>query len=138
MGIPATISDLTLEGLNRALDGTQAQMAATARNIANADTPGYIPTHVQFGEQLAAALQRAHKAARSRAYDARGQTALERLRPLEIREQTTPMKRDQNGVDIEREITDLARVSLQNRAILRLLGRKLAMLQTAIAQGGGR
>ena len=137
MEIAATVSDLTLNGLERALDGTQAQLAATARNIANADTPGYTPSHVQFEAQLSAALRHAHRAVRARTYDVQGQTALEDLRPVETTEHTTPLKRDQNGVDIEREVTDLARVSLQNRAILRLMGRKLAMLQTAIAGGGG-
>ncbi len=138
MDVTGAVVDVTTIGLERALDGTEAQLRSTARNIANADTPGYIPTHVRFEEQLAQALDRARRTQPSGAGNARWQEVLQKVRPLEVQEHVSPLKRDQNAVDIEREITDLARISLHKRALLRLISRKLRMVELAIAQGGGK
>lgn len=76
-----------------------------ANNIANADTPGYNPVHLDFDESLKAAIQ------------GRGAIALRRTRPQHLDVSRSGLhqnslvvsgKNDYNKVDIEEEISNLS------------------------------
>lgn len=46
------MGSITVELIGKALDGLQARQAATAQNIANANSPGYRPIRVTFEQRL--------------------------------------------------------------------------------------
>lgn len=123
------LSDPTTAALEKALQGQALRQRAVANNIANVDTPGYSPQRVRFESELQAALA------------ADPEDAIEttdrigRLQPQEQREEIS-LRRDGNGVDIEREMVELAESSLQHRVLVRLLSKKLQMLKNVATEGG--
>ena len=123
------LSDPTTAALEKALQGQALRQRAVANNIANVDTPGYSPQRVRFESELQAALA------------ADPEDAIEttdrigRLQPQEQREGIS-LRRDGNGVDIEREMVELAESSLQHRVLVRLLSKKLQMLKNVATEGG--
>ena len=114
-----------------------------AANIANADTPDYHPRDLQFSGVLQALAQR--QAPPSGVQD--GPLLLVASHPGHIRpgtqnavvteEKTGEGKLDQNRVDIDQEMTQLAENALLQEASVTLLSRKLGGLRYAISEGRG-
>jgi len=99
-----------------------------ASNIANADTPGYRRAYVRFEESLKQML--AEGGPRD-VGDAR------RLTPS-VEEDTTPSARlDGNNVNLDAEMADLARNSIEYNALVELYRLKGQMISTVI-NGGTR
>jgi flagellar basal-body rod protein FlgB len=67
------VGEITSTLLIKALDGLSARQAATAENIANANSPGFRPLRVSFEAALAAAARRGESSVR--AVEARTQSA---------------------------------------------------------------
>lgn len=123
------LNDPTTAALEKALEGQTLRQRVVANNIANVDTPGYRPQHVQFEGELQTALAADPE-------DAVATTErIERLQPQE-RSDGTSLRRDGNGVDIEREMVDLAQSGLQHHVLVRLLSKRLQMLKTVATEGG--
>ena len=80
--------DLATTGVTAALDGLSARGSARAHNIANAVTPGFRATHVEFEEALKAAWQGGRP---------------EAMQPVEV---ATPsvVNAQGNSVDLETEL----------------------------------
>lgn len=123
------INDPTTAALEKAMQGQALRQRVVANNIANVDTPGYSPRHVQFEGELQAAL-----AADPEDADATA-ARIERLQPQDEREDIS-LRRDGNGVDIEREMVDLSESNLQHHVLVRLLSKKLQMLKSVATEGG--
>jgi flagellar basal-body rod protein FlgB len=129
MPIAGSLDDTTVLALSKALDGTARQQQTIATNIANVETPGFRPSQVSFE----AALQRALGAPAERQRD-----ALATVSPQVLARPGGSMRRDGNAVDLEAELVDLSEAGLRYRALARLLGKKLKMVQEVIQGGGGR
>lgn len=123
------INDTTTAALEKALEGQTLRQKAVANNIANVDTPNYRPQRVDFEQQLQAAL-----AAGSDDEPAVTE-AVDRVRPEGFADAGPAMRRDGSGVDIEREMVDLADTALQQHALVRLLSKKLQMLRSVATEG---
>jgi flagellar basal-body rod protein FlgB len=123
------LGDSTTAALEKALQGQALRQRAVATNLANVDTPGYRPQRVRFEEQLQAALQ-----AGGGDDSALGET-IARVRPEAMREGMA-LRRDGNGVEVEREMAELADSGLQHHVLVRLLARKLQMLKAVATEGG--
>lgn len=114
-----------------------------AANIANADTPDYRPRDLQFSGVLQALVQ--SPAPSSGVQD--GHLLLATSHPGHIQpgmrnavvteEVEGEGKLDQNQVDIDREMTQLAENALLQEASVTLLSRKLGGLRYAISEGRG-
>ena len=107
-----------------ALDTASLRHLVIASNIANANTPGYVPMRVEFEEHLSAA-------ARTGAYGAG------LGRPVASAVVGDPSGFDplQARVQLDVEAAQLAQNTLQYQALLRGLRGHMEMLQIAISEG---
>jgi flagellar basal-body rod protein FlgB len=114
-----------------------------AANVANADTPDYHPRDLQFAGVLQA-LARRH-ASSSGMQDGRLLLVASHsghIRPgvrdaVLTEEKGGEGKLDQNRVDIDQEMTQLAENALLQETSVTLLSRKLGGLRYAISEGRG-
>jgi flagellar basal-body rod protein FlgB len=123
------LSDVTSQALAAALRGTAARHAALASNIANVDTPGYARADVSFEPALAAAIEYARREP--------GQPTdlISASMPRAQRDRLARTRADGNSVDIDREMTALARNTLAQRAAAEMLAARIRLLRAAIHGG---
>ncbi|GAB3658479.1 flagellar basal body rod protein FlgB [Ramlibacter alkalitolerans] len=126
--MPMPIETITTAALSAALETASRRQAAVAANIANASTPGYVPQRVSFDAHLAqarsalaergaldAAAVDSLRAEAEPAFDASGQAAV---------------------VQLDAEMSELARNGVEYQALVQGLSRHLGLL--ALAAGDGR
>ena len=120
------LTGVTGSMIKLALDAASLRHLVIASNIANANTPGYVPVRVEFEEHLAAA-------ARNGAY---GASLTRSVAPAIVPD---PQGFDplQARVQLDVEAAQLAQNTLQYQALLRGLRGRLDMLQMAIGEGRG-
>lgn len=125
--MPSSIEALTTAALSAALDGASRRHAAVAANIANANTEGYVPVRVSFDARLEEARAALHE---KRGLDV---SMLDALRG------TAEAALDAAGqtpkVELDLEMAELARNSVQFQTLTQALSRHLAMLALAAADG---
>ena len=115
--------------LGKVLDGTATRQRVLANNIANADTPGFTRSEVVFEDQLRDITNRSWADPDQQISDI-GQAA------LEINEDTlSPRQADGNNVDMEREMVEVAKNSLQYESAAQLLSMKFSGINSAISKG---
>jgi flagellar basal-body rod protein FlgB len=113
------IFDTTQLVLVRAISGASLRNSVLADNLANADTPGFQPSDVDFHAALKGAL-------------ARGPEAVE---AVAIEPQTGPpvaLRADGNGVDAEAESAQLAENGLELSALTAVAGARVQIMRTAM------
>jgi flagellar basal-body rod protein FlgB len=120
-------SDIASTVLSKTLDASAARQKSIANNIANVETPGYKRNYVSFEDELRKVLDS------PTAHGVR--EGLRELTPLLETDSDSPSRPDGNNVNIDAEIADLAKTSLNYRAVTVLIEGKGAMLRTAINGG---
>jgi len=131
--------------LEFALDATAANGQLIAHNIANADTPNYKAVRLHFHEHLERELNRAEHGT-GIGMTRTNQQHLGRLAPgglegistpygLIYTEDATTYRLDGNNVDIDHEMAEQAKNSLQFAILTELANRRFQELRTAIAGG---
>lgn len=110
-------TDNVTAAYERGLNGVSQRQRVTANNIANAATPGFTASKVDFEANLAAALERGSPAA------AAGST---------LSLATDAPGINGNNVSVETEVTTMIRSGLQYDALVSALNYKLGLLRTAI------
>jgi flagellar basal-body rod protein FlgB len=160
-----SIFDPTLQTLERALDARLLRHNVLAGNLANANTPGYVPRDVDF----AAAMRRSLEAPERRApgapppaadqggalfasFDPRGAAPVRAASadlPLALADASadgalgspivaapgTGAGLDGNAVDVDRALTAVAENAIQYGASARAAQKKLAILRYAASDG---
>lgn len=111
-------SQLTTEALRRSLQAAALRQQVLANNIANANTPGFKRSRVEFETKLAEAL--------------RNGQPLEQVQPEIIQETNTIGRPDGNNVDIELEMSELAENQIYYSALTRSLNDHFARLKQVI------
>lgn len=114
-------TDKTGIALGRALDGLALRHKAIANNIANAETPGFHRSEVNFEADLSAALATRGTAASKK--------KLHELQPLVQMDIDSPERPDGNNVNIDKEMADLAKTGLSYKAATTLLELKGSILK---------
>lgn len=109
--------------LARYMDLLSARQRVTAMNVANADTPGYLTQEIDFGWELAKALDDPGAAA----------GAPVSVRPVGGRE----VKNDGNDVSIDRELQVLADTAIRFDLASVLLKGGIGTIRSAIHEGRG-
>lgn len=137
--------DTTLQRLESALDIRLERQAVLAGNLANADTPAYLPRELDFDAALSAAeappldatLQPRTVPAREGFIELGAPPPLLDGAPPYVSVVRTPGGLDGNGVDQERTMVELARNGLLYGASTRAAGKKLAILRYVAGDGIG-
>lgn len=112
--------DITTTGVTTALDALSARGSVRAHNIANAETPGFRATQVEFQDALRDAWQRG------------------RPETLQTAEVATPsiVGPDGNSVDLETELIESMKDGVQRDTMIAAFNFKVGNLR--VAMGGRR
>jgi len=120
-------SDTASKVLSRTLDAASARQKSIANNIANVETPGYKRSYVSFEAELRRVLaQESPHAVRE---------GLKNLTPVTQTDTISPSRPDGNNVNIDAEIADLTKTTLNFKAASILLEAKGAMMRAAVSEG---
>jgi len=123
--------------LERGLDALWKRNEVISNNIANIDTPGYKANKVEFESLLAEALAKGTiqgKTTRNKHIQI-GAGSLDDVRPVVKRSNNTTMRMDGNNVDIDQEMVDLARNSIQYQALIQKVSKELGRIRMAVQEG---
>ncbi len=110
------------------LDAYAARHRAVASNIANASTPGYIPTRVSFEAQLTRALDNRGNSNRLHPNHMSGEVDYKHVRHATWKDMDAATDNGANGVVPEREMTTL----LTNNMHYSMVAKRAQGLFTAI------
>lgn len=116
-----SILDPTQITLMRAISGATLRNTVLSNNIANADTPGFQPSDVDFHATLANALEDEPEAMA-------GVTFAQELG-------TGAQRADGNGVDSEAEAAKLAENGLELNALTQIANSRVQIMKTAMGLG---
>jgi flagellar basal-body rod protein FlgB len=124
--------------LEKSLDATWLRNEAISQNIANVDTPGYKKKTVAFEELLSSAIDK--NSLKGFRTDPRhipiGGSNVEEI-PIKITEdnKSLAMRLDGNNVDIDSEMADLAKNSIQYNTVTQSLNTQFKRIKSAINEG---
>ncbi len=125
--------DDTVSQLRRVLDRVSRRTNVTAANLANVDTPGYKALEVQFGDTLADAggveMRRTDPRHLSSSGAPRGMGKV-------VEAVTGRIRNDGNTVDVDMEMTNLAKLQGRYSAAAKMLSKRFALLQYAVSSRG--
>jgi flagellar basal-body rod protein FlgB len=113
--------DVTQKALEVALHGTEKRQGVITNNLANINTPGFKRSDVEFGSQLAAALQFTGTSA-----------AVSAVQPVVKTDNASSMRVDGNNVDVDREAAYLAQNQLQFSALMAVTTKNLQTMSSII------
>jgi len=125
----------TFQALEHAINISQKRHTLIASNISNVDTPGYKAKDADFRSALTRALKSGHGVDLARTNPNHIDLERDAASGLEVVEK----KGEWNGynwVNIDQEMTKLAKNNLIYRASVETLLRKIALLKEVIREGG--
>ncbi len=136
---PFSPLDSNSQLLSKVLDLRATKAEVISSNLANAETPGYAPSHFDFEEDLAAAMG-------SRT-DLNLQTTASNHIPLHptnfdsvegkiIEEKDTSPIGDENGVSVDEEMVSLSENQILYETAAQLLKKKLSIYRYVVSDGG--
>jgi flagellar basal-body rod protein FlgB len=138
--------DTTLKKLEASLDARLERQNVLAGNLANVDTPGYLPRELDFEAAMAAAQEPATVAGPSAPTMAprEGHISVESGGPMasapgafvKVAEGTMG-NLDGNGVDLDKTMVELSRNALLYGAAAKATSKKLAILRYVATDGVG-
>jgi flagellar basal-body rod protein FlgB len=105
------------------LDAAVARHKVIAKNLANADTPGYRAQEVRFSKDLERAIEQ-------------GDSSQVRGAGFETVDRDGPVKQDGNSVDLDRELSDMSENSLTYQTLVTIVAMKTNLMRSAIAGRG--
>jgi len=128
----------TVDFLGRALDLQSEAHGVISGNLANLDTPGYIPRELTFEQELQQALGQGELSLQRTHPDhlPPGAADVSQLKPEVRYRQDFALGNGSYQLDLDNEMAKLAQNNLKYEATVRLIAKKLAMLREAITEGG--
>jgi flagellar basal-body rod protein FlgB len=119
---PVSLFDNTQLGLERAIEGAGMRQQLLANNLANAETPGFKRSDLDFHSTLAQAMQSGSP------------SSIESVQFTPEQEQTT-MRADGNGVDVDVESADMAKNALDYQALVSVAQARDSIIKSAMGAG---
>ncbi|HVO54549.1 MAG TPA: flagellar basal body protein [Solirubrobacterales bacterium] len=116
---PMSVLDSTQLILQRAISGATLRGTVLADNLANADTPGFQPSDVDFHAALQGAIDG-------------GPGAIGRVSFSPEQGPPLALRADGNGVDPEAESAKLAENGLELNALVEVAGARVQIMRTAM------
>ncbi len=123
------LNSLSMNLLNKDLDGLWARQQAISDNLANFETPGYKPKTVSFEDQLRAMLSS------SAEKESELVKKVGDVSPVMTTQDDLTLRLDGNGVDFEKENVEFLRTEFNYDTSLRLLSDTFSRLRTVINAG---
>lgn len=124
----------TFKALERGLDGSLMRQQAISQNIANVDTPNYKAKNVTFKQTLNEAMNqptfRAYRTNEKHLEFSKNQSS-----PVVETSRNTMYNHNQNNVDIDLEMAELAKNQIYYNALIDRLNGRFTSLQTVIRGG---
>ena len=114
-----SLFDNTQLGLERAIEGAGMRQQLLANNLANAETPGFKRSDLDFHTTLAQAMESGSA------------SSIESVQFTPQQEQTT-MRADGNGVDVDVESADMAKNALDYQALVSVAQARDTILKSAM------
>lgn len=114
--------DSSILGVEKAMQGSMLQQQVLANNIANANTPGFTPSNVDFHAALAQAFSQ-------------GSPTPSRIQAVSFQPQTAAGGAEQvdgNGVDANQQMAALSENTLDYQALESVMATRMSILKTAI------
>ncbi|MDR0904983.1 MAG: flagellar basal body rod protein FlgB [Oscillospiraceae bacterium] len=133
-----------VDTLQKGLEASWMRNSVIRNNIANAETPNFKASDVQFESLIADAMQRDEtntgfvaKTTHERhiQFDVVEEIDLESIEPLVAVNDKTSIRMDGNNVDIESENVKLAQNSLLYNTLLTKLNSELTRIKMAVNEG---
>ncbi|GIN83707.1 flagellar basal body rod protein FlgB [Heyndrickxia sporothermodurans] len=123
----------TITTLERALDYSSLKQKTIADNIANVDTPNYKPKEVSFQKIFQEQLSQPFEAVRtdSRHFEFQNIPAESPI----TTQQNIQYNENGNGVDVDKEMSDMATNQIYYNAVTDRINGKFSTLQTVIRGG---
>jgi len=116
--------DTTQIALERALSGASQRQQLLANNLANADTPGFKRSDLDFHSTLAGALAAGDDGSQ-----------LESVTFTPETDTSTSLTADGNNVDVDSEMSNLSENALDYESLIAVANARMKMLSTAIGNG---
>jgi flagellar basal-body rod protein FlgB len=130
--------DRTIQSLGSSVNLREIRHNITLSNIANAETPGYKAKKVDFEDALSRAVQ-LQGVVESRSDDpdhfVLKNTRIENVAASIYDNPEGNTSNDANSVDLEKEMSTLAKNSIMYKAAVQLINKKLANLKYSIREG---
>ncbi|MCE5236822.1 MAG: flagellar basal body rod protein FlgB [Clostridiaceae bacterium] len=124
--------------LEKGLDAAWLRNQVISNNIANAETPGFKSSSVEFEDVFAAALDDTNgfdnKMTRDKHISFSGVDP-DGVVPTVVKNSGTDMRMDGNNVDIDYENVELAKNTLYYNTLVEKLNSEFSMLRMAITEG---
>lgn len=124
--------------LEKGLDACALRNKVIANNIANADTPGFKASSVQFETYMKDALDSDGSFALQKTRDKHmdiGTSGAGDVQAQVVANTGTTMRMDGNNVDVEYEMNELAKNNIEYYAMLEKINSEFSQLRTAITEG---
>ncbi len=130
------IFDKSFGMLEKGLDAYSTRAKALANNIANVNTPNYKREDIQFESTLAAALDEKSrfegKVTQNGHFEISSIPALDEVNAEVIKEESVFMRNDGNGVDIEKEQSEVTKNNLRYQFATTRISSNFALLKGVI------
>lgn len=143
MGVEGLFSS-TIDLLGKSIDLRAKNQNLISSNIANAETPNFIPKTLAFEQELQGALKNNHYSQRSAAVTnarhipirgAGGSSALQSVTGTVVETPAKTPGRDGNAVELENEMGRMAENQIMFNASVQMLSKKFEGLKSAIREG---
>lgn len=134
------IFNTTVAVLGKSIDLRARNQNLISSNVANAETPNYVPKSLAFEDELQGALKGGSKGtpAMTNARHLPLKGASSRLQSVTGRVVETPSKspgKDGNAVELESEMSKMAENQIMYNASVQILSKQFAELRNAVREG---
>lgn len=127
----------TVDVLGKSIDLRAKQQNLISSNIANAETPNYVPKSLSFEDELQGAIRETDSVTRVQAHPRHiplkgGGSGLESVRGQVVETPAKTPGKDGNAVELEAEMGRMIENQIMYNASVQLLAKKFEGLRTAI------
>ena len=122
----------TISTLERAINQSNTKQKVISNNIANVDTPNYKAQEVKFGNSLGDEMQKLSAKKTTSKHIEFGTTSSSYQ---VVSKNNTSYQHNGNNVDIDKEMTEMAKNQIQYNALVERLSSKFNSLKTVIKGG---
>lgn len=124
--------------LQKGLDASWLRNEVISNNIANSDTPGFKTSKVEFEKIFSEALERDSNFVGNKTREKHidiGYSDLAKVKPTVVKSQTGSLRLDGNNINIEEEMTELAKNTIYYNILSEKISKDLALLKKVINEG---